>query len=452
MQTLSSEYTTILTSFARLFSNRIWKYAQILLIGAILSPGHRTVTAVLRIMGLDGERHFQNYHRVLNRARWSNLEASDLLLAWLIKTFVPTGQVFMGLDDTIERRRGDKIKAKGIYRDPVRSSKSHFVKASGLRWLSLMLLTPIPWAKRVWALPFLTALCPSERYYEKRVRGHKKLTDWARQMLYQAHKWLPGRQLVVLADASFAAIEFLWHITQLPNPICMIVRFRLDAALYAPAPARKDGQKGRPRKKGTRLPTLKQVLEDPTTVWKKITVPDWYGEGPKEVEIASDTAVWFHNGLPPLPIRWVLIRDPKDIFDPQALLCTNLTIKPEQIVKWFVMRWRVEVTFHEVRTHLGVETQRQWSDLSIARTTPLLLGLFSLVTLLAHSHARRGKLPVRQAAWYSKPLPTFSDALAIVRQNFWKHFYFQPSHFQGDVRIIPVKALECLQNAVCYTV
>jgi hypothetical protein len=147
----------------------------------------------------------------------------------------------------------------------------------------------------------------------------------------------------------------------------------------------------------------------------------------------------------------VLIRDPKGKFETQALLCTDLSVTPEQILKWFVLRWQVEVTFHEVRTHLGVETQRQWSDLAIARTTPILLGLFSLVTLLAHTHAKHGKLPVRQAAWYQKPLPTFSDALAIVRHKFWQHLFFQPSLFQGEVRKIPAKALECLRNAVCYT-
>ena len=191
---------------------------------------------------------------------------------------------------------------------------------------------------------------------------------------------------------------------------------------------------------------------NPKTHWQKVTVPDWYGAARKVVEVMSDTAIWFHNGLPALPIRWVLIRDPKGVFAPQALLCTDLTIQPEQMVKWFVMRWRVEVTFLEVRTHLGVETQRQWSDLAIARTTPLLLGLFSLVTLLAHTQARRSRLPVRQAAWYTKPLPTFSDALAVVRQTFWQHLFFQPSHFQGDVRKIPAKTLDCLRNAVCYTV
>ena len=448
---MPSEYTTILTTFATLFSKRIWQRVQILLMGAILAPGQRTVTAVLRIMGLSAEKRFQNFHRVLNRAVWSSREASRLLLGMLVAAFAMFGPIVFGLDDTIERRRGAKIKAKGIYRDPVRSSHSHFVKASGLRWLSLMLLAPIPWAKRIWALPFLTVLAPSERYYEGRNRAHKKLTDWARQVLLQVRRWLPGRKLVVVMDASFAAIDFLWRVAKLANPICLIARFRLDAALYEPAPKYKPGQMGRPRKKGARLPTLEKVLEDSRTHWKRVIVPNWYGEGRREVEIASATAVWFHSGMPPLPIRWVLIRDPKGKFKSQALLCTDLTTDPEQILKWFVMRWQLEVTFHEVRDHLGVETQRQWSDWAIARTTPALLGLFSLVTLLAHTHAQKGKIPVRQAAWYCKPLPTFSDALALVRQEVWQHRYFQLSQKRLDVRKMQPDLLNYLCNAAFYT-
>jgi hypothetical protein len=451
MPTLRSEYTTILTAYAGLFSKRVWQHVQILLLGAILAPGQRTVTAILRIMGLSCEKHFQNFHRVLNRAIWSSREASRVLLGLLVATFAVFGPVVLGLDDTIERRRGAKIKAKGIYRDPVRSSHSHFVKASGLRWLSLMLLAPIPWAKRVWALPFLTVLAPSERYYEKRKRAHKKLTDWARQALLQVRRWLPGRKLVVVMDASFAAIDFLWQVAKLANPITMIARFRLDAALYAPAPERQPGKKGRSRKKGQRLPTLEQVLEDTRTVWKKVLIPNWYGEGKREVEITSGTAVWYHSGMPALPIRWVLIRDPLGKFKSQALLCTDLNEEPEQILKWFVMRWQLEVTFHEVRDHLGVETQRQWSDWAILRTTPALLGLFSLVTLLASTHAINGKIPVRQAAWYCKTLPTFSDALAFVRQEVWQHRYFQLSHKRLDVRKLQPIMLNYLCNAAYYT-
>lgn len=451
MLTLPAEYTTIITTFARHFSRRVWQHAQILLMGAILAPGQRTVTAVLRIMGLSAEKHFQNFHRVLNRAVWSSREVSRLLLGMLITTFSAFGPVVFGLDDTIERRRGAKIKAKGIYRDPVRSSHSHFVRASGLRWLSLMLLAPIPWAQRVWALPFLTVLAPSERYYEGRKRAHKKLTDWARQMLLQVRRWLPGRKLIVVMDASFAALDFLWQVTKRANPIALIARFRLDAALYEPAPERKPGQKGRPRKKGQRLPTLQSVLEDAQTRWKKVVVPNWYSQARREVEITSATAVWYHNGLSPLPIRWVLIRDPQGKFKSQALLCTDLAAKPEQILKWFVMRWQLEVTFHEVRDHLGVETQRQWSDWAIARTTPALLGLFSLVTLLANTHAQKGKIPICQDAWYRKPLPTFSDALALVRQELWQHRYFQLSQKRLDVRKMQPDLLNYLCNAAFYT-
>ena len=450
MLTLPDEYFTLIAAFAPLFSKRIWQTAQVLLTGAILALGKRTVTSVLRVMGLSDEKHFQNYHRVLNRAVWSSLAASQILLGLLVVAFVPLGVIVMGLDDTIERRWGAQIKARGIYRDPVRSSHSHTVKASGLRWLSLMLLAPIPWAKRVWALPFLTALAPSERYYRGKRRAHKKLTDWGRQMLLQVRRWLPQRKLVVVADFSFAVIELLGRVARLANPMCMITRFRLDAALYKPAPPRKPGQKGRGRKKGARLPTLEHVLQDKKPAWQRVTIRNWYGEARRTIEIVSDTAVWYHSGMIPVPIRWVLIRDPKGKFKPQALLCTDLNVKPVQIIEWFVLRWQLEVTFEEVRAHLGVETQRQWSDWAIARTTPALLGLFSLVTLLAHRSRQRGKLPVRQAAWYTKRLPTFSDALVVVRSQVWQAMSFHPSLPKTDMVKVPRLLLKRYTDALYY--
>lgn len=452
MPTLPNDYLTLIQTFAPLFSNSIWVLAQVLLTGAILATGSRTVTAVLRIMGLSDEVHFQNYHRVLNRAVWSSLQASGLLLGLLVATFAPTGPVLIGIDDTIERRRGEKIKAKGIYRDPVRSSHSHFVKASGLRWLSMMLLVPIPWAQHVWALPFLTVLAPSERYFEGQGRRHKKLTDWARQMVLQVRRWLPRRQVVVVADSSFAVLELLDCAWQLANPIAMITRFRLDAALYEPAPPeRRPGQKGRTPLKGKRLPTLEQVAENPQTRWKRVTIPDWYGERQRQVEIVSATAIWYHSGEPPVFIRWVLIRDPLGKFKTQALLCTDPKIKAVQILKWFVRRWQLEVTFREVREHLGVETQRQWSDWAIVRTTPALLGLFSLITVLAHRSSRRGKLPLRQAAWYIKHVPTFSDALAVVRQRIWEQLGFPTSDSKADIVKMPRHLFLRLTEALCYT-
>jgi hypothetical protein len=451
MLTLPDEYNTLFAQLRSCFSKRVWKLAVVLLIGAILAPGKRTVTAALRIMGLNQERHFQNYHRVLSRAAWSNLVLSLTLLRLLLNTFLPIGPVVIGIDETIERRRGEKIRAKGIYRDPVRSSKSHFVKASGLRWMCMMLLVKVPWAKRIWALPFLTVLAPSERYYESSPRKHKKLTDWARQMGMQVRRWLPNRKLILVADSSYAALELLHSLWNLPKPVYMVTQLRLDAALYEPAPQLKSRPIGRPCKKGKRLPTLSQILIDEQTVWETVQVNNWYGQGLTQVEIASDTAVWYHSGMPVVPIRWVLIRDPNRKFETKALLCTDQTADPIQILKWFVRRWQVEVTFQEVRTHLGVETQRQWSDKAIARTTPILMGLFSWVTLLAHQSQVDGKLPIRQAAWYPKTTPTFSDAIALVRRRIWEHWGFCMSSFIPDIQKSHANLLKRLFEAVCYS-
>jgi DDE superfamily endonuclease len=442
-------FATIILTFAPVFvQQRTWRHAEGLLIGAILAPGQRTVTSLLRITGLSRKRCFVNYHRVLNRAVWSSRAASRLLLGLLISVFVPTGVVVLGLDDTIERRRGKRIAAKGIYRDPVRSSHGHFVKASGLRWLSLMLLAPIPWAGRVWALPFLTALAPSERYCRERHIPHKKLTDWGRQLGLQARRWLPGREIVLVSDSGFSALDFLAALAR--RGVICVTRLRLDAALYEPAPPRLPGTLGRPRTKGKRLPTLAAVLVDPATPWQRVTVPGWYGEGERIVAIHSATAVWRHSGMPVVPIRWVLLRDPQGRFDPQALLCTDPVRDPLQIVRWFVQRWQLEVTFREVRNHLGVETQRQWSDLAIARTTPCLLGLFSLVALLATRLGSQARLSVATAAWYRKEQPTFTDTLAAVRREVWREQGFRTSRHGSDLRKLRPTVREAVAYALCY--
>jgi hypothetical protein len=450
MLALPAAIIGVLRHFENSFSARVWDWAQILVVGAILAPGQRTVAAVLRIMGLSDEAQFQNYHRVLNRACWSSRALSRILLHLLVAAFVPAdAPVVVGIDDTIERRRGAKIAAKGIYRDPVRSSRSHFVKASGLRWISMQLLAPIPWAGRVWALPFLTVLAPSERYHQERGLRHKTLPDWGRQMIRQLRRWLPDRTLVVVVDSTYAVLELLADAARLPLPVTVITRLRLDAALYDPAPPREPGTKGRPRLKGERQPTLAQRIPDPETVWEPVTVP-WYDGRERGVELASGIAVWYHAGMPVVPLRWVLVRDPQGEFDTQALLSTDPTASPAQIVGWFVLRWQLEVTFHEVRDHLGVETQRQWSDLAILRTTPVLLGLFALVTLMTHASLQGQPLPVRRAAWYAKELPTFSDTLAFVRQQLWpvSLSYLSPS--QPDLVEIPRALFHRLTDTLAY--
>jgi len=278
---------------------------------------------------------------------------------------------------------------------------------------------------------------------------HKALTDWARQMIAQVRHWLPNRVLVVVADSSYAAIELLAACAGWPQPVMIVTRLRMDAALYDPAPPREPGQKGAPRKKGARQPTLAQRLHDPATIWTAVRVR-WYGGTTRQVELASGTAVWYHTGKSVVPIRWVLIRDPLGEFEPQALLSTDQAAAAAQIVEWFVLRWQLEVTFEEARAHLGIETQRQWSDLAILRTTPALLGLFSLITLFAHELLQGQELATRQAAWYQKSVPTFSDTLAFVRQQLWPISISWLSPARPDVVIIPKALFERFTDTLAY--
>lgn len=450
MLNLPPEIMTVLMPFAPLFHTKTWQKVPVLLIGTILAPGKRTVTAALRIMGRKDDNKFSCFHQVLNRAAWSPLAVAKGLLDLLIQWIYPAAEpLVFGIDETIERRWGEKIAARGIYRDPVRSSQSHFVKVSGLRWVSLMLLTPIPWAQRIWALPVITALAPSERYYETRGRKPKTLTERALQMIKVLRRWLPERPLVVVGDSSYAALDLLAACRVLANPVTVVTRLRVDAALYAPAPPY--AGMGRPRKKGARLPTPQAYLDAVDTAWTTAAVR-WYDGHIREMALASDTAVWFHYGKPPVPIRWVLIRDPQGEYETVCLLCTDQTVPPHQIIEWFVMRWQVEVTFEEARRHLGLETQRQWSDKAIVRTTPLLLGLFSWLTLVAHVFHLSGQpIVVRQSAWYTKSLPTFSDALALVRFQLWAAFpTFQTSREPPDLVKVSRPFFISLVEALCY--
>jgi hypothetical protein len=432
--------------FSHSFTAPTWQHVLVLIAGAILSPGRRTVAAALRVTGLDQDPCFTNYHRVLNRNRWSSRRVARCLLRLLVTSFVPDGPVIIGLDDTLERRWGAKIKARGIYRDPVRSSHGHFVKASGLRWLSVMLLPEVTWAGRVWGLPFLTALAPSERYASERDRPHKKLTDWGRQVLLQAARWLPGRKIIAVADSSFAAIDLL---NAVRHRVCMITRLRLDARLFDPPARRRPGTVGRPRVIGKRQASLAERLVNPKTRWRRLRVTGWYGRGERLVEVVTGTALWHHPGRL-VPIRYVLVRDAEGELRPQAFLCTDLDADPLDVLRWFVRRWSTEVTFAEVRRHLGVETQRQWSDPAIARTTPALLGLFSLIALWAQDLYGRTTPPPRTASWYAKPLPTFSDALALVRRELWASHDFRISAATAEIVQIPQTTLNALIGAACY--
>ncbi len=442
MPSLPAEMIVLLAPFAQLFSERVWLHAQVLVLGAILAPGKRTVSSCLRVMGLAWEFHFTNYHRVLNRAQWSALQASKILLGLIVMLLVPAGAVIvLGADDTVERRSGRQIKAKGCYRDAVRSSRKHVVRCFGLKWVAMMVLVPVPWAKRVWALPFLTVLCwPAKAPHQRR---HKTSVDWVRQMTKQVRRWLPERVLVLVVDGGFAAVALALACRE--SQVVMVSRLRLDAALYQPPVPQSPSKRGRKPTKGQRQRSLQVWAARTDTPWEETEV-DWYGGQRKRLWVFSRTALWYTPSWAPVALRFVLVRDPEGKLRDAAFFCTDRQATPAQILQWVVMRWSVEVTFAETRAHLGVETQRQWSDRAIARTTPVLLGLFSLVTLLALRLCPTGRLPVEATAWYHKTEATFADCLTLVRRHLWRVRYLVNSAPQADSVQFPRAEFDRLFN------
>jgi hypothetical protein len=310
-----------------------------------------------------------------------------------------------------------------------------------------MVLAPVSWTSLIKALPVLTLLAPSERSNRQRGRRHKLLTDWARQGALQLSRWLPGRRVIFIGDSSFAVHELAHAITRRAT---LISRLRLDASLFAPPAKRTSRTMGRPAQKGPALPKLKTLLSNPATIWTRILVSAWYGhvEG-KALEITSDIALWYRPGTPVLPVRWVLVRDPDARRDPQAFFSTDIALEPKDIIALYVRRWQIEVTFAETRAHLGIETQRQWTDNAIARTTPALLGLYSLVSLWACELLTSASIPYA-AAWYRKTSLTFSDAIGAVRLQLWIGDINQRSPPHREPQYIPTPRVIRMAQALCF--
>ncbi|MBV8611476.1 MAG: transposase [Singulisphaera sp.] len=297
-------------------------------VGALLATGDHTVCAVLRVLGLSQERHFTNSHRVLNRDAWSCLAAGQVLLGLIVAVIPRDLPIVLAADDTIERRKGRRIRAKGCYRDPVRSSRKHVVKGFGLKRVALMVLVPVPWSQRVWALPLLTALSWPEG--SGRQPTHKTSIDGTRQMVAQVRRGLPERELILVLDGGFAAVELAQACQQ--HQVTRICRLRLDAALYPPPGPQPPGQRGRKPKEGARQRRLTEWARRSDPPWEQVEVP-WDAGQRTPTQVSSRTALRHRRGLDPVAIRFVLARDPGGQQSDVAYFCTDERVLPVEILQ-----------------------------------------------------------------------------------------------------------------------
>lgn len=528
MPSLPLVILSLLNEFAGSFTKRTWRHAQTLLIGTILSSGKRTVTAALRALGLSQEPNFSKYHRVLNSARWDSWQLVKILLGLLLPLVPNDYAILIAIDETLERRKGNQITAKGCYRDACRSTKGMVVHCFGLKWQCAALLIKLPWNDRYWALPFMTVLCVAKTYDHKKTgypivvmsnkktvlnkaelgyhkkrlyyrgadnanltlddklnstltRGikakmaigkkltlikrniqglgkkdmtlltatcgvrrirHRSSVDYAVLMMVKISQYLK-RPLFLLGDGGFACIK-LGHACQ-RRQVTLISRLRKDAALYESAPEASEKKRGRKPLKGKKAKSLHELIIQSDLAWQEQEIA-WYGGIKKKVALHSGTNLWYKPGNKPLAIRWVLVKD-LESGSIEAFFSSDQNVAAATIVEYFVLRWNLETTFEETRAHLGIETQRQWSEPAINRTTPVLMGLFSLVCLMAHKLANGSSIPVLSAAWYEKnSQATFSDVLRFVRQAITRGKYINTSWINDDMVQIPIAEFERLIN------
>ena len=418
MDSLSRNILSVLLPFSVLFSKPSWKKALTLLLGTLICTGKRTVCSALRAMGLSGETGFSKYHHLLNRAKWSSLQAAKILFFMLL-TLVPAGSVLVIFgDETLERRRGKKIKAKGYYRDAVRSSKSQVVKASGLKWLVMAVSIKFPFMARALALPFLSILEFSKKCHDEQKRRHKTTLKWTGQAIGQIRRWVgKQRKIIFVGDGGFASGQLI--LDCICYGVTLVSRLKMNASLFDFPPEKIPGKRGRTARKGVKLKNFKQMLSLEGLPWKEVEITGYSGIK-RVVRLISATCMWGADGITPIPIRWILVTDPTGKLDPMPLMSTDSLMTPEQILELYIDRWSLEVTFEESREHLGVETQRQWSSRAIARSTPALMGLYSLVCLMATRLGQEQLLKIEETAWRKKEHVAFSDMMRAVRLVIWR--------------------------------
>ncbi|GCE05655.1 hypothetical protein KDAU_39490 [Dictyobacter aurantiacus] len=420
-----------------------------LLTGTLLAHGPRTVCSALRFSGEQGNEHWSSYHHVLNRARWSPLAASRCLLLLIVETLLPKGApIHIVIDETLERRWGPMISKRGHYRDSVRSSRKKTVSSSGLRWIVMGVVCTPAWSQHPWTLPFLAVLSTTPAVSEHTGKRHKTIAMWAGQMISLLHRWLPDREIWVVGDGAYNCLAFGLHCAK--RSVRLITPCQFDSAFHDPLPPPEQLPKGgKPRKVGKRQAKLSEVLHDPCTQWEEQVIP-WYGQGGRRMQWCSGTAWWHRAKQPPLPIRWVLIRDPEGKQEPKALLCTDQHVSPLTIILTFMLRWSIETTFEQTRAHLGFQTQRQWSDTAIERSTPLLLGTYSLLTLMGTHLQKREPITPEYTAWYHKSEATFHDVLATIRVQIWKQQINLTAARDPAVRLLGSSVLDRLLFAACF--
>jgi hypothetical protein len=416
----------LVSAFSVAFTRPTFQRVVVLILGAILSLRLRTVTGMLRAVGPLAKGHWSDFHRVLCRRVWSCWPLGKVLTAMVLELIPVDQPVICPVDDTTPQHKGKRVYGKGCHHDACRSTHSHMVWVWGHKWVTLAINMKFPFTSRPWALPVLCALYRPKELNRSEGRRHKTPIELAMQLMATLIHWFPQRKFVLLGDGGYASHELARFCHRHRRHVTLVSRFHPQANLYETPSPRRLKKGGRPRTKGQRLSKPADAVRNGKG--RRFTV-NWYGGKVRTVELIWGEGQWYKAGGGLVPVRWVFVHDVEGTHRDEYFYSTEATMPPEQIVSLYTGRWSIEVTFQEVRVHLGFATPRNWSIKSVLRTAPCLLGLFSVVSLIFHQHARGQSVRPASFAWYAKAEPTFGDAIACVRRLCWTEVFQQlPKH------------------------
>ena len=403
------------------FSTPTYNRFLVLLLGALLTTGRRTITNLLRTVRHQARGHGSSYHRVFSQRPWSTWVMARALIRFLLDHVVPPGPVLLAGDDTVTEHPGPQVFGKARHRDAVRSSHSYTAYRWGHKWVVVSVLVKLPFARRPWALPILVALYRSPEWDHEHGTRHKTPAHVARLLLARLIRWFPHRHFIFVGDTGYGTSETARFCQQHRRHLTIVSKFYGDAALYEPPPPRTCHTMGRPRVKGRKLASPQEVVAN-TTQRTRLTVA-WYGGTTREVAIVTGTGHWYRIGEDLVEVRWVYVHDCTGTHRDEYFFTTNSTMKPQQMVECYTQRWSIETTFQECREYLKLESTKGYGKHTVLRFTPCLFGLYTMVVLL-YLQLPNSSSTLRAICWRGKSMVTFSDMLTGVRRALWEQWYF----------------------------
>ena len=432
------------------FSETVWPRFRVLVLAAIVCVGRHTICRLLRIAGALAEGHWSSYHRVLSKRRWSSWSLARVLAEHVVDRFVPCGTISICGDDSVTQHPGKNVYGKGRHRDAVRSTHSYTAWRWGHKWVVLAIRVQLPGLSRPWALPVLCALYRTPEENQKRGCRHKTPCDLMRQLVRVLLRWFPQREFEFAGDAGYGTHALARFASRQPR-LTLISKFYKDANLHDPVPRRKKGTIGRPRVKGRKRPSPEAVVAK-TRRRQRLEV-SWYGGGRRQVAVVTGTGHWYKGGEGLAAVRWVFVEDRTGTHRDEYFFTTNLALTPKQIIEAYTGRWAIEVTFQELREHVGLETTRGRCAKTILRAEPCLLGLYTLVALwFSELPEKERRTPAVSWTGSEKQALTFSDAITLVRRHIWRFWILEsPRHATALQKLMPKEKhtlLEVLTQAL----